>query len=300
MKQLILTTILSVAALTMSAQDTIQYEIRYAANPEDARSYDTKRLRKDFLVENLFADNQIHMVYSMYDRFIVGGALPKDKELRLETIDPLKAPNFLHRRELGIINVGGPGKVKVGDQEYELGYKEALYVGSGDHEVVFASVDSSNPAHFYFNSAPAHKSYPVKKITKKEANVINAGSLEESNARTINQLIINKIVPCCQLQMGLTELKPGSVWNTMPAHTHTRRMEAYFYFEVPEGQAVSHFMGTPEETRNIWVHNEQAVISPEWSIHCGAGTSNYTFIWGMAGENLDYGDMNVVSPIDLR
>lgn len=300
MKHFIIAAFLSLAVGSASAQEHIKYEVRYAANPEDARSYDTQRLRKDFLIENLFTDNEIHMVYSLYDRFIVGGALPKGKALTLDTIDPLKASRFLHRRELGIINVGGPGKVKVGNKEYELGYKEALYVGSGDHEVVFTSVDASQPAYFYFNSAPAHKAYPVKKITKKEANVIHAGSLEESNARTINQLIVNKIVPCCQLQMGLTELKPGSVWNTMPAHTHTRRMETYFYFEVPDGQAVSHFMGTPDETRTLWVHDRQAVISPEWSIHCGAGTSNYTFIWGMAGENLDYGDMDVVKPVDLK
>lgn len=300
MKRIIMAASLLIASLAVSAQEHIKYEIRNAANPEDARSYDTQRLRKDFLIENLFTDNEIHMVYSMYDRFIVGGALPKDRALKLDTIDPLKAPNFLHRRELGIINVGGTGRVKVGDQTYELGYKEALYVGSGAHEVTFSSVDPAKPAHFYFNSAPAHTAYPVKKITKREANVIQAGSAEESNARTINQLIVNQIVPCCQLQMGLTELKPGSVWNTMPAHTHTRRMEAYFYFEVPAGQAVCHFMGEPTESRHIWMHNEQAVISPQWSIHAGAGTSNYTFIWGMAGENLDYGDMDIVKPDALR
>lgn len=283
-----------------SAMAQIHYEVRYAANPADAKSYDTQRIRKDFLIEKIFAADEINLVYSMYDRFIVGGAMPVSKPLTLETIPPLKAQHFLDRRELGIINVGGDGVVKVGDKEYELKFKEALYVGSGEHEVVFLSKDASKPAHFYFNSAPAHKSYPVKKITKKEANVINAGSLEGSNARTINQLIINKIVPCCQLQMGLTELKPGSVWNTMPAHTHLRRMEAYFYFEIPDGQAVCHFMGEPQETRPVWVHNEQAVISPQWSIHCGAGTSNYTFIWGMAGENLDYNDMDIVKPLDLK
>jgi 4-deoxy-L-threo-5-hexosulose-uronate ketol-isomerase len=283
-----------------SAMAQVHYEVRYAANPADAKSYDTQRIRKDFLIEKIFAADEINLVYSMYDRFIVGGAMPVSKPLTLETIPPLKAQHFLDRRELGIINVGGDGVVKVGDKEYELKFKEALYVGSGDHEVVFLSKDASKPAHFYFNSAPAHKSYPVKKITKKEANVINAGSLEGSNARTINQLIINKIVPCCQLQMGLTELKPGSVWNTMPAHTHLRRMEAYFYFEIPDGQAVCHFMGEPQETRPVWVHNEQAVISPQWSIHCGAGTSNYTFIWGMAGENLDYNDMDIVKPLDLK
>lgn len=281
-------------------QEHIQYEVRYGANPEDVRSYDTRRIRKDFLIETVFTADQIRMVYSMYDRYIVGGAMPVSRSLQLDAIDPLRAAHFLERRELGVVNVGGSGTVKVGDREYELEYKEALYVGSGDHVVGFSSASDSNPARFYFNSAPAHRSYPVKKITKKEANVIQAGSLEESNVRTINQLIINKIVPCCQLQMGLTELKPGSVWNTMPAHTHNRRMEAYFYFEVPEGQAVCHFMGEPEETRHIWLRNEQAVISPEWSIHSGAGTSNYSFIWGMAGENLDYGDMDKVNPVELK
>jgi 4-deoxy-L-threo-5-hexosulose-uronate ketol-isomerase len=300
MKKIFILLFLSLSLQSLMAQQDINYEVRYAASPADAKSYDTQRLRKDFLVETIFSADKINMVYSMYDRFIVGGAMPVAKPLTLATIPPLKAAHFLDRRELGIINVGGSGIVKVDNKEYELGFKEALYVGSGSHDVVFISKDAAKPAHFYFNSAPAHKSYPVKKITKKEANVINAGSLEGSNARTINQLIINKIVPCCQLQMGLTELKPGSVWNTMPAHTHLRRMEAYFYFEVPDGQAVCHFMGEPQETRPIWVHNEQAVISPQWSIHCGAGTSNYTFIWGMAGENLDYNDMDIVKPQELK
>lgn len=285
---------------TEIVQEHIHYEVRYAANPEDFRAYDTKRIRKDFLIEGLFAADKIKMVYSMYDRYLVGGAMPVSQSLRLEAVDPLKATYFLDRRELGIINVGGSGIVKVGDLEYELGYKEALYVGCGSHEVVFASENDSRPAHFYFNSASAHASYPVKKITKKEANVIHAGSLEESNARTINQLIVNTIVPSCQLQMGLTELEPGSIWNTVPAHTHNRRMEAYFYFEIPQGQAVCHFMGEPEETRHLWLCNEHAVISPEWSIHSGAGTSNYSFIWGMAGENLDYGDMDIVKPMNLK
>ncbi len=299
MKKIFLIVAIATSSLLVSAQK-VNYEVRYSAHPEDFKSYDTERIRKDFLMETVFANDEINMVYSMYDRFIVGGALPVSATLKLETIDPLKAPNFLHRRELGIINVGGPGKVKVGNKEYTLNFKEALYVGSGDHEVSFTSTDSSNPAKFYFNSAPAHHSYPVKKITLKEANVIKAGSLEESNARTINQLIVKETVQVCQLQMGLTELEPGSVWNTMPAHTHIRRMEAYFYFNVPEGQAVCHYMGEPKETRHIWVHNEQAVFSPEWSIHSGSGTSNYIFIWGMAGENLDYGDMDIVKPLDLE
>ena len=278
----------------------VKWELRYAANPQDFKSYDTERIRKDFLVEKVFEKDQINLVYTMYDRFIVGGAMPVSCEVKLDTIDILKAPNFLHRRELGVINVGGPGKVKVGNKVYPLNFKEALYVGSGDHEVSFSSDDASNPAKFYLNSAPAHKSYPTKLITLKDAKVINAGSLEESNERTINQLIVNQTVDVCQLQMGLTELKPGSVWNTMPAHVHDRRMEAYFYFGLPEGQTVCHFLGDPEETRHIWVHNEQIVFSPEWSIHSGAGTSNYMFIWGMAGENLNYDDTDKVGTMDMK
>lgn len=299
MKKLFLLVLACMLYLVMQAQHT-DYEVRYASHPEDAKHYDTETLRRHFLMEKVFVPDRIQMVYTMYDRLIVGGALPVKGELSLDTIDPLKAPNFLHRRELGIINVGGPGRVRVGEKIYELGFKEALYVGSGQHEVVFASADAANPARFYFNSAPAHTAYPVKKITLKEANNLEAGSLEESNARTIHQLIVKEIVPSCQLQMGLTELKPGSVWNTMPAHTHDRRMEAYFYFGLPEGQAVCHYMGQPEETRHIWMHNEQAVISPQWSVHAGAGTSNYAFIWGMGGENLDYNDMDKYGPQDLK
>lgn len=299
MKKILLIVTLILAMGTVNAQE-VKYEVRYATNPQDFKLYDTERLRKDFLIEKVFETNQINLVYTMYDRFIVGGAFPVSKTLNLETIDPLKSPNFLHRRELGIINVGGQGKVKVGDKEYTLNFKEALYVGSGEHEVSFSSVDASNPAKFYLNSVPAHQSYPTKLITFNDAKVINAGSLEDSNKRVINQLIVKEIVQVCQLQMGLTELLPGSVWNTMPAHTHDRRMEAYFYFNLPTEQAVSHFIGEPKETRHIWIHNEQAVLSPEWSIHSGAGTSNYMFIWGMAGENLDYGDMDKIYPIDLE
>lgn len=299
MKKILTLVALFIGSYAVSAQD-VKYEVRYAANPTDFKSYDTERLRKDFLIEKVFEKDQINLVYTMYDRFIVGGANPITRTLKLETIDPLKAPNFLHRRELGIINVGGTGVVKVGDKEYTLKFKEALYVGSGSHEVSFRSNSATDPAKFYINSAPAHTSYPTKHITLKDANVIKAGSLEESNARTINQLIVKETVQICQLQMGLTELEPGSVWNTMPAHTHDRRMEAYFYFNLPETQAVCHYLGAPQETRHIWMLNEQAVLSPEWSIHSGAGTSNYMFIWGMAGENLDYGDMDKVNPTELR
>jgi 4-deoxy-L-threo-5-hexosulose-uronate ketol-isomerase len=276
------------------------YEIRYSNHPKDAKHYDTERIRKDFLVQNLMTQGDVNMVYSMNDRFIVGGAVPYKEEQLLEAIDPLKAGHFCDRRELGVINVGGTGSVKVDGKAYTLKYKEALYVGAGTKEVVFASESADKPAHFYFNSAPAHKSYPTKQITLADAEKVELGALESSNARKINKLIVNSVVDVCQLQMGMTELKPGSVWNTMPVHLHSRRMEAYFYFEVPDEQAICHFMGEPNETRHIWLHNEEAVVSPSWSIHAAAGTSNYNFIWGMAGENLDYGDMDPFGPKELK
>jgi len=276
------------------------YEIRYAAHPEDARHYDTTRLRRDFLIENLFVADEVNMVYSMYDRMVVGGAMPIGESLLLEAIEPLKAPFFTTRRELGIFNVGGPGVVYVGEQSFELDYKEALYIGSGDREVRFATKEQCHPAKFYFNSTTAHTPYPSKKITKQEAVVAHMGSLEMSNERNINKMLVNQVLPTCQLQMGMTELQTGSVWNTMPAHVHSRRMEAYFYFELPADQAVCHLMGEPQETRHIWMHNEQAVLSPEWSIHSAAATHNYTFIWGMGGENLDYGDQDFSLITDLK
>lgn len=276
------------------------YEVRYAAHPEDAKSYDTARLRRDFLIERVFAADEVNMVYSMYDRMIVGGAMPVSESLKLEAIDPIKAPYFLTRRELGIFNVGGAGVVKVGDKCFDLDYKEALYVGSGERDVVFESKDAANPAKFYFNSTTAHRNYPDKKVTKADAIVAQMGSLEGSNDRNINKMLVSQVLPTCQLQMGMTELQTGSVWNTMPAHVHSRRMEAYFYFEVPEGDAVCHFMGQPDETRHIWMRGNQAVLSPEWSIHSAAATHNYTFIWGMGGENLDYGDQDFSAITDLK
>ena len=276
------------------------YEIRYAAHPEDARHYDTTRLRRDFLIEHLFVENEVNIVYSMYDRMVVGGAMPVNEVLWLEAIAPLKAPYFTTRREIGIYNVGGAGQVTVGNETFDLDYKEALYVGSGEREVRFASKDSQQPAKFYFNSATAHAAYPCRKVTKQDAVVAHMGNLEMSNERHINKMLVNQVLPTCQLQMGMTELQPGSVWNTMPAHVHSRRMEAYFYFELPQDQAICHFMGEPQETRHIWMHTEQAVLSPEWSIHSAAATHNYTFIWGMAGENLDYGDQDFSDITDLR
>lgn len=253
---------------------------------------DTAALRNAFLIENIFTNDTINLTLTHYDRFIAGGAMPVSESIALPNPEKLKAQFFLERRELGIINVGGKGNVNVDGQAYELDFKEALYIGKGAKDVRFTSADKTKPAKFYINSAPAHHSYPTKKIARAQAEVVELGSPATANHRVINKLIVNSVLEVCQLQMGMTELKTGSVWNTMPAHTHDRRMEVYFYFEVPEGQSVCHFMGEPQETRHLWMQNEQAVISPNWSIHSGAGTSNYTFIWGMAGENLDYGDMD--------
>lgn len=276
------------------------YEERFATHPSDVKNYDTARLRKEFLVEKIMVPGEIHLTYSQYDRHIVGGAVPKKLPLRLEAIEPLRSEFFCERREIGIINAGGKGTVTVDQVRYELNYKEALYIGRGNKEIAFESTNSEIPAHFYINSAPAHKEYPVKKITLQDAEILETGRPEESNARRINKLLVHTTVQTCQLQMGLTELQPGSVWNTMPPHTHSRRMEAYFYFKVPDGQAVCHFMGEPEETRHIWMKNEQAVLSPAWSIHSAAGTSNYAFIWGMAGENLNYSDVDNVNADELK
>ncbi|MCF8713454.1 5-dehydro-4-deoxy-D-glucuronate isomerase [Joostella atrarenae] len=275
------------------------YSKRYASSPNEVKQMDTTQLRDTFLINDLMKENEISLTYSHYDRYIAGSAVPK-KELKLETVDLLKSEYFLERRELGIINVGEKGEVSVDGEVYTLEHKEALYVGRGKKDVVFKSSDANNPAKFYFNSAPAHKELPTKKVGMQEANKLELGSLETANHRTVNQLIIGGIVETCQLQMGLTELKPGSVWNTMPAHVHDRRMEVYFYLDIPEEQAVCHFMGEPQETRHVWMHNHQAIISPPWSIHSGSGTSNYSFIWGMAGENLDYADMDVAKIKELR
>ncbi len=279
---------------------TIHFEERFASHPSDVKMYDTTQLREHFLIERVMEADQIHLVYSHYDRYIAGGAVPVSGPLELTAVDALKAPYFCHRRELGVINVGGRGSVIVDDKIYTLDFKEALYVGKGSQKIIFSSENSAQPAHFYLNSTPAHKEFPTRHITLKDANVLQMGSPLTSNERQINQLLISKVIDTCQLQMGMTELRPGSVWNTMPAHTHSRRMEVYFYFNVPDGQAICHFMGQPQETRHIWMTNEQAVISPNWSIHSAAGTANYIFIWGMAGENLDYGDMDIVQPNQLK
>ena len=301
-------TALAAGFMALSASAQVNYCIKPACHPADVKEYDTETLRSRFLMEKVMVNDEINVTYSMYDRFIFGGAVPATKELKLETIDPLKAPYFLFNRELGVINVGGEGIVTVDGKEYTLNFREALYVGRGNKDITFKSKDAAKPAHFYLNSALAHKAYKTQWITidgrkgSIKAKSIAAGKLEESNDRVINQLIVNNVLEegPCQLQMGLTELKPGSVWNTMPAHTHTRRMEAYFYFNVPAGNMICHLMGEPQQERLVWLANEQAIVSPEWSIHAAAGTSNYMFIWGMAGENLDYNDKDNIPYTEMR
>ncbi|WP_299780553.1 5-dehydro-4-deoxy-D-glucuronate isomerase [uncultured Formosa sp.] len=275
------------------------HNFRYASHPIDAQKYSTNELREHFLIDNLFEKNTIKLTYSMYDRFIVGGVMPTSKALKLETIPYLKSKHFLDRRELGIVNIGDTGRVTVDGITYEIKRKEALYVGKGNKDVIFENIDDNQPL-FYINSAPAHNGFPTKKIGTEDAEVILLGESKLANKRVLNKLIVNSIVETCQLQMGLTELLPGNVWNTMPSHTHNRRMETYFYFDLEESQAVAHFMGETDNTRHIFIKNNQAVLSPEWSIHSGSGTSNYSFIWGMAGENLDYGDMDICPSNELK
>lgn len=286
--------------MTESAQQNPNVEERFAVHIEDYRTYDTAALRRHFHVANVFGVDQVKWVYTHYDRMMVGGVIPATTPVKLLPVLHNKMPFFLARRELGVINVGGAGVVTVDGVQYPLSYKEALYIGKDSADVTFASLDSKTPARFYLLSTPAHCAYPTVKVGDNKAEVMELGALETSNARTLRKLLVAPIIETCQLQMGMTELKAGSVWNTMPPHTHSRRMEVYFYFEVPENQAVCHFMGPPDQTRHIWLNNEEAVISPPWSMHCAAGTSNYIFIWGMAGENLDYGDMDFCRPCDLR
>lgn len=275
-------------------------EERWGTHPDDVKNYDTSHLRNEFLVERLFEADSVLMTYTHNDRLIIGGAMPVKENLKLETVDLIRSEYFCERRELGIICIEGEGIVSVDGKNYEMGFKDAIYVGRGSKEIIFKSNNAFNAAKYYFASAPAHKEYPTARITAEMRRTRDLGAKETSNERLLNQIILNEIVPCCQLQMGMTELKEGSVWNTMPPHTHSRRMEAYLYFKVPEGQAVCHFMGQPQETRHIFVGNEQAVISPSWSIHSAAGTSNYTFIWAMCGENLDYDDMDTFTADKLR
>ena len=286
-------------------------ELRTAASPKDVKFYTTQRLREEFLIQELFMPDEIKLVYSHVDRIITGAATPASKTLVLTAGDELRAEYFLQRREMGVINVGGPGVITVDGKQYELAYKDGMYIGMGARDISFSSKDGSDPAKFYINSAPAHKSYPTVLIKPegepgegivivKDENKVELGSLEESNHRVICKYILPGQVESCQLVMGMTKLAPGSVWNTMPCHTHDRRMEVYLYFEMPEDAFVMHYMGEPDETRHIIMRNEEAVISPSWSIHAGSGSQAYTFIWGMVGENQAFDDMDVVAMKDLR
>ncbi|MCR4903966.1 MAG: 5-dehydro-4-deoxy-D-glucuronate isomerase [Butyrivibrio sp.] len=286
-------------------------ELRTASSPKDEKYYDTTRLREEYLIDDLFQPNDIKLVYSHIDRIITGSAVPVNQELKLTAGDELRAEYFLQRREMGVINIGGAGVITIDGKKYDVDYKQGMYIGMGAKDITFASVDSAKPAKFYINSAPAHKTYPTVLIKRegtpsddvviiKDENKKELGCLEQANHRVINKYILPGQVETCQLEMGMTELKPGSVWNTMPCHTHDRRMEVYLYFDIPEDALVMHFMGEPTETRHIVMRNEQAVISPSWSIHSGCGTQAYTFIWGMVGENQDFDDMDDCAMQDLK
>ena len=275
-------------------------EVRFEHSPKEVSQMNTAELRSSFLVENLMQDDSVQLLYTHYDRVILGGAKPVTKKIKLETHIELKADYFLERRELGIINVGGKGKVWIDGKEFKLEKLDCVYAGKGSREILFESEDAFSPALFYLLSSPAHQTYPAQLLTGAQANPTEMGAVNTANERTIYKYIYADGIKSCQLVMGLTILKEGSVWNTMPAHTHTRRMEAYFYFDVPENQRVIHFMGQPSETRHLVVDNHQAIVSPPWSIHSGCGTSNYAFIWGMAGENYTYSDMDAVDIKDLK
>ena len=285
-------------------------ELRTAASPKDVKFYTTQRLREEFLIQGMFPADEIKLVYSHIDRIITGSAMPVKKELRLMAGEELRAEYFLQRREMGVINIGGAGRITVDGKVYEVAPRDGMYIGMGKKEVSFSSTDENQPAKFYINSAPAHTSYPTVLIKRegipsedvviiKDENKVELGTLEESNHRTICKYILPGQVESCQLEMGMTSLEPGSVWNTMPCHTHDRRMEVYLYFDMPEDAFVMHYMGEPQETRHLVVRNEEAVISPSWSIHAGSGSRNYTFIWGMVGENQDFDDMDAVASKDL-
>ena len=279
-------------------------DIRYSASPNDVKRYTTEELRKEFLIENLYEADSVVAVYSHVDRMVTLGCMPVHETVSIDKGIDIWAnfgtKYFLERREIGIFNIGGAGSIRVDGKVYELGYKDCLYITMGAKEVLFASADPAHPAKFYMVSAPAHRSYETRLLKLADANKRPTGEMETSNKRTINQFIHPAVLKTCQLSMGMTVLEPGSVWNTMPAHTHERRMEIYMYFEVPEHQVVFHMMGQGQETRHIVMHNEQAVISPSWSIHSGAGTSNYTFIWAMGGENQEFDDMDNIPTENLR
>ena len=275
-------------------------DVREYVNSEYSKHLDTEGLRKNYLIEKVFGEDEVTMTYSHVDRMIAGGIMPVKKALTIETGKEIGVDFFLQRRELGLINIGHAGRVTVDGKVYEVGERDALYIGMGSKDLKFESLDPAKPAKFYYNSCPAHHSYPTRVVTLEQAVHQAAGSAEDSNKRTINKYFESSILDTCALSMGLTHLEEGSVWNTMPVHTHDRRMEVYFYFDMPKDNVVFHFMGKPNEIRTIVIRNEQAVISPAWSIHSGAGTHNYTFIWGMTGENKTYTDQDWIDMKDLR
>ncbi|ARP42953.1 4-deoxy-L-threo-5-hexosulose-uronate ketol-isomerase 1 [Geobacillus thermodenitrificans] len=275
-------------------------EIRYAHHPEDIKTYTTEQLRSQFLIERVFVEDEVCFTYTHVDRMIFGGVMPKNKELTLPSGKTLGVAYFLERREMGVINVGGQGSIVIDGEEYEMNKRDGLYVGKGAKEVIFRSNDPNAPAKFYVTSAPAHQTYPTVKISIEQIHPLRLGETNQLNKRAIYQYIHPNTCQSCQLQLGLTMLEPGSAWNTMPCHTHERRMEVYFYFDMAPETRVFHFMGKPDETRHLVISNEQAVISPSWSIHSGVGTSNYTFIWAMCGENISYDDMDHVKMEELR
>jgi 4-deoxy-L-threo-5-hexosulose-uronate ketol-isomerase len=276
-------------------------DFRYASHPDAVKGFDTEKLRTEFLIEKLFVANELNMTYSHYDRIIAGGVVPTNSAIKLEgDAREMGADYFLERREIGIINIGAKGTVLVDGQAYEMENKDGLYIGKGAKEVLFQSENPEQPAKFYINSTPAHHTYPTVKVAISEIVPTHLGSITNSNERTIYKYFHPDGVQSCQLVMGLTMLAPGNMWNSMPCHTHDRRMEVYLYFDMPADAIVVHLMGQPEETRHLIVRNEQAIISPNWSIHTGVATSNYTFIWGMAGENQTYTDMDAVAMTQLK
>jgi 4-deoxy-L-threo-5-hexosulose-uronate ketol-isomerase len=281
-------------------QPTTDYSIRFAIDPSAAAAMGTDELRHNFHIGDLFQPGQVTLTYTHYDRMIVGGAMPGSAPLELQAIKPTGTANFLDRRELIVVNIGGAGRIEADGASFELAARDMLYLGMGAKGVSFASSDAGNPAKFYLLSAPAHQAYPARLIRIGDAKRIDLGSRATSNERSIFQFIHADGVKTCQLVVGMTQLAEGSVWNTMPCHIHDRRMEAYLYFDLPETARVFHFMGEPDETRHIVVKNEEAVLSPGWSIHSGSGTANYAFIWAMAGDNMDYTDVDAVAIEDLR
>jgi len=281
-------------------EDLSKMEIRNASNPKDVKNYDTDRLREEFHISKLFTKDNIRMVYSHIDRIITAGLMPVFQELKLVGGKELASEYFLERREMGCINIGGKGIIVVDGTEYEMNPRDGIYIGMGNKEITFKCVDTENPPKFYVSSCPAHASYPIVKIDITKAKKVPCGSVEDCNKRVINQYIHPEVIKSCQLAMGLTELEPGSNWNTMPSHTHDRRMEVYLYLDMGENDAVFHMMGEPNETRHIVMHNEEAVISPSWSIHSGVGTKNYSFIWAMCGENQEFTDMDHIETRELR